>query len=343
LYGFQQGTDMEIIGGGSVIEYGPKEEVPQKIGADPFWQESVVLVWYDAKNQIGGFHRIGHEPNCEAGPQVSLSNNIFSPEWVFKRADVISLREGDRGENTFNCGDDTCIFEYIDHPVWYIKDQEVSAEIHAQDVHTPVDIYPKSGTLGEDIAPNHMEVASTVSGKLTIKGKEFDIDGLAFRDHGWGKRDWDAFLSHRWIAGVFDENLSLLAMTLIGVDDKLINMGCVFRDNQLIYTDEVEIVTYLESDGLSHRGGQVTMKLSTGEVFEIECTPIQKGAVSMVHCVPVVDTLCEMRMDDKIGFCDFETANNTLQGKRKPVVGMNAFVENGMHPAKGSVKTLKRR
>lgn len=322
---------MDIVGGGKVIEYGPEEEGPHPAPEHEFWQESVVLVWWDKHNRVGGYHRIGHEPNTREGPIISLCNNIFTPEWALKRDDVLPLREEDRLANGFGTSDGSCRFEYTDHAIWTINDQGVTAELHAYDIHNPVDIYPKSGSLGEEIAPNHMEVASTVKGQLSIKGKHYDIDGLAFRDHGWGIRVWDVFLSHRWIAGVFDDEMSFLAMTFVGTDDKLVSLGCLFRDGKLTYTDNLEIITYMDSDGLTHKGGHVTMTLTTGEVLEIECTPIQKGVMTWVHGVTVVDTLCTTRMGDLQGFCDFELSNNPMNGKRRPVVGINAHVTNGLH------------
>ena len=83
-------------------------------------------------------------------------------------------------KNGFNCGDDSCIFEYTDHAIWKIKDEDVSAELHVYDYHTPVDIYPKKGALGEDVAPNHMEVAARVEGELTIGGPAWVIDSAEY-------------------------------------------------------------------------------------------------------------------------------------------------------------------
>ncbi|MFN9525612.1 MAG: hypothetical protein ACK561_16435 [Pseudomonadaceae bacterium] len=321
---------MQVTGGGEVLEYGPEQEGPQKPGNDPFWQDSVVLVWWDLENQVGGMHRIGHEVNVAGGPQVALWNYLFSPHHIFKREDRLPLRANDRDGRTFNSGDDTCVFEYTDHPVWRINDRDVSAELHVTDHHAPVDIYPKKGAMADDVAPNHMEVAGRVSGELTLMGKHYTINGLAFRDHGWGNRKWDVFVGHRWMAGVLKDGTMLFAQTFHSSDDQLVRFGCVIKDNTLTYAKHVDILMYLEPDGVTHRGGRVEMTLSTGEVIQLECTPLQKGIVSWLHGIACVDTLCRIEHDGVEGICDFETTNNALRGSQRPGLAVNGVLDNGM-------------
>ncbi|MCY4426747.1 MAG: hypothetical protein OXC05_06920 [Halieaceae bacterium] len=323
---------MRIEGGGSVKEWGPEDEGPHTIGGHEFWQESVVLVWWDLDNSVGGVHRIGHEPNAKDGPQISLWNHAFSPEWIYKRAVTLPLREADRPENGFNGGDDTCKFTYTDHGVWTFDDEDLEGELHIADAHTPVDIYPKSGgSLSDDFAPNHMEVGGKCTGKLRIKDKTYEINGLAFRDHGWGIRKWDAIVSHRWVAGTFDDGTTLLAVSFHGADDQLAKFGCVLRGDTLTYTRDLDILTYMEVDGLTHRGGTVRMTLPTGEVLDMICEPLQKGAVSWIHGISCVDTMCKITLGDRVGICDFETTNNALRGGHRPLVAVNGIEEDGLH------------
>ena len=58
---------MKAIGGGKMHEYPAKDEVPHTPGKQEYWQESVVLIWWDPKNAVGGYYRIGHEPNRDGG------------------------------------------------------------------------------------------------------------------------------------------------------------------------------------------------------------------------------------------------------------------------------------
>lgn len=323
---------MEVVGGGTVLEYGPQEEGPHQIGTPELWQESVVLIWWDLERGVGGMHRIGHEPNTKKGPQVTLWNYVWSPEYIFKRTDTLALRESDRTRNGFNCGDDSCTFEYTDHAIWRIRDEGVQAELHIQDSHTPVDIYPKKGALAEDVAPNHMEVGGRISGTLTLGGRTYEVNGLAFRDHGWGLRNWSTFVGHRWVAGILENGTSFLAQTFHSSDDALVRFGCIIREHKLTYAKDVDIIMYLEPDGVTHRGGFVDMTLTTGEHLHIECRPLQKGIVSWIHGIACVDTICQIELDGVVGICDFETTNNALRGTHQPKMAVNGIVENGLHP-----------
>ena len=123
----------------------------------------------------------------------------------------------------------------------------------------------------------------------------------------------------------------MLAVSVLGTDNTEAKFGVVIRDNKLIYSKSLDILTYMETDGLSHRGGHVTMELTTGEILEIELEVLQKGVVSSMNGMSVCDTMCKMLYEDKVGMCDFEISNNATRGTFRPYVAQNAIIQNGMH------------
>ena len=323
---------MHVGDGGTVIECGPDKEVLQPAEEHEMWQDSVVLCWWDLENHVGGYHRIGHHPFHRDGPQAHLTNNFFASDAVFKRCGFIPLRRADQGAAHYGCGDDTCHFEYTDHAIWKFDQPAVSGELHITNSHVPVDIYPKRGQLRERISPGHLEVGGRVTGELDLAGRHYSVDGLAFRDHGWGIRYWDEFVAHRWIAGTFGEDLTILAVSVLGTDDTIAEFGCVIRGDELTYATAIEVVTFLESDGLTHQGGRLRLQLPDEEAMEITIEPLQKGVVSwMADTMAVTDTMCRMRCKDRVGICDFEISNNATRGRFRPHVGINAFTEDGLH------------
>lgn len=321
---------MRITGGGSVIERGPEEEGLHPASDDEFWQESVVFCWWDRNHGVGGFHRIGHEPNWRDGPIISLWNHVFTPHHIYKDASTLPLRDADKLPNGLG-GGDTCRFEYTDHAIWTIDAPDVKAELHAADCHTPVDIFPKNSDLTRDFAPEHMEVAGTVSGCLQIKGRSYDIDGLAFRDHGWGRRVWSALTSHRWVAMSFGHDMMALAQTFHTSGNELMRFGCVIRNNELTLAEDVDVITYMEPDALTHRGGRVRFRLTTGEVLTFDCETLQKGAVSWIHGISCFDSVCKVTCGELEGICAFEATNNPLRGAYRPYLALNGFEKNGLH------------
>jgi hypothetical protein len=323
---------MEIIGGGNVVELTREDEWHHERDSHEMWQESVVLCWWDLKNKIGGYHRIGHQPFHASGGKVHFTNNFFTSDCVYKRCEILPLRDKDHFATGYGCGDDTCKFEFTDHAIWTFQQKEASGQLHIRDFHVPVDIYPKKGQLAEQITAGHMEVGGAVTGDISINGKSYHVDGLAFRDHGWGKRLWDVFVCHRWVAGTFGSDLTVLGLSVLSTDNTTADFGCVIRDNKLTYSFDVDILTYLEHDGLTHRGGHLRMKLTTGEVVEMEIEVLQKGVVSWVaETVVTTDTMCKLIFGDRVGICDFEISNNATRGSHYPEFANNGFTKDGLH------------
>jgi hypothetical protein len=132
------------------------------------------------------------------------------------------------------------------------------------------------------------------------------------------------------VVGIFDASLSIFAMTFLAPDGTLSRFGLVTKDNKVIRAQSVDIVTYVEADGFTHRGGHVTLGLANGEVLEVECEPLQKGTVNSHHGCTWLDTFCKMTSGDKVGVCDFEIANRPFQGTHKPVLLEKGIMENGL-------------
>lgn len=323
---------MDVTGGGTVAELRVEDELHHEAEDHEVWQDSVVLAWWDLERGVGGYHRIGQHPNHPDGPRAHLCNAFFAADCVYKRSEFIPIRAQDVTERTFGCGDDTVTFEFTDHASWRFDQKEVTGELHITDFHPPVDIYPKTGQLADRITTGHLEVGGAVRGEITLNGTTYQIDGLAFRDHGWGKRYYEDFVCHRWIAATFGPELTVLAVSVLGTSDAIADFGCVIRDNTLTYADKIDILTYLEHDGITHRGGRLRMDLPGGEVAEFDIEPLQKGAVSMVaDVVSVTDTMSRITWGDKVGICDFEISNNPGRGRHRPRFAINGITEDGLH------------
>jgi hypothetical protein len=326
---------MKVTGRSDLKECGDEVNVRQPPGPSEHWQDSVVLAWWDTENDIGGFHRLGHQPNYKDGPMVSLWNNLMSPVGMYKNTIFKPLRDSDLLPNGgFGCGDETCISEYVDgEHIWKIVDGDVSAELRFRDIGGNVDCFPKKGSLSEDFAAAHFDIPGKVSGWLKMQGKEWEVNALGIRDHGWGTRDWDTILSHRWVVGTCGRDLSFIVLAWHSADDDLVSFGWVIRGDEITFARKIDLVTYMEIDAATNRGGHMKLTLSTDEVLEIECTPCEsKAAVSFHHGVCCVDRMCKFTCGDLKGICDFETTSNIQRGNRTPKNFTAGIIENGFHP-----------
>ena len=325
---------MKVVGGGSVQVWGPKDEGTHKPGPQELWQESVVLLWWDFEQGVGGYYRIGHETNLKDGPKIALWNNIITPDWVYKNTQYLPLRPQDRGETYYGSGDGELSYDFDGkNVVWTHSAPDIQGQLRVKDFHASIDCYPKKGQIAE-FAPAHMEVAGTVSGELTVKGKSYKINGLAFRDHGWGERVWSTLLSHRWVAGVFGEDLSFVGLAWHAADDSMAQFGWVVRGDTVTYAKSLDIIALIEADALSCRGGTMKMTLTTDEVLDMRFEPLTPTIVSFHKGIACGDTLCRAYLGDRVGLADFEATNNIQSGSREPKNMLSGIAVNGWHPRK---------
>jgi hypothetical protein len=323
---------VEIVGGGSVRLYAREDEGSHSVGKDLWWQESVFLFWYDLKAGVGGMHRIGHEPNLNDG-SVVLYNYFFVADGgvLYKNTQLLPIRAQDRFANGLG-GGSSCRFEYIDRAVWTFDDEQASGRLEFLDHHPPIDLFPQNaGTIADDFAKNHFEVSGHVTGRVRIGSRVFDIDTVGYRDHSWGIRVWRTLLTHRWVAGVFGPSHSFCALSWLGDNGTLRKFGFVIRGAQVIYAADVDIVTFMEVDGITHRGGIVRMSLVNGEALEIVAEPLARGVASYHHGVVCYDMLCKAAVGEQIGICDFETSNNSQAGVNRPTNLVNGVIDNGFY------------
>ncbi|KAH6972291.1 hypothetical protein BKA56DRAFT_677247 [Ilyonectria sp. MPI-CAGE-AT-0026] len=331
-------TNNTILAG--YAKYGDECNIRLQPTSEKNWQDSVVLVWWDPDNNIGGFHRLGHEPNNLDGSFATLWSNLVTPSGIFKRTQSKPLREEDSiPGGGYGSGDGSVTVEFKDGlHTWVIDEPEedLMACIVHRDTGPNVDCFPKKNAIADNFAAGHLDIPGTVSGTMTIKGKTFKFqNGLSIRDHGWGVRDWgSALLSHRWIVGTSGPDFSVFIVVWHSADDRYAKFGWVVRDNIITAAKSIDVVTYVEDDSLTNRGGKTELELVSGEKFIVEWTPVAKGFVSWYRGIACVDRLCSFKAtgEGKVfnGFGDYESTSNIHAGDRKPSLLVNGVIDDGL-------------
>ncbi|QGZ93780.1 DUF7064 domain-containing protein [Terricaulis silvestris] len=293
------------------------DEVPHDIGEHPFWQESVFFTWGDHERGVYGYHRIGQEPNANDGKgYVTSWNGIATREGSrYCRYLLAPMRAQDRHAKGF-LATDAFKMDYEDGKTrWRIEDADCSLDLHATDFTPRFDLYKDGGTVVNDYAQGHIEVAGPVRGTVRLGKEHFDIDGLVYRDHSWGKRIRGTLLSHRWIAGTIGPELTFNATSWHGIDGSLLTYGIVCRNGEITYAREVDILVHMEIDAYTHRGGMLRMVLEDGDVIELH-PKIVDGFLTEHHQSAVIDAMCEVTWNGRKGFCDLEITTNPRGGER---------------------------
>lgn len=329
---------MKIVGDGHIKFYGPEDEVPHPVGTSEWWNESVWLHFLDVASGVNGILRIGHEPNWQGG-STAIWTLIQTPSGLYKKDGLYPMRAGDRPSNGFK-SDGTHSFEFDGRCCrWAVKDGEFFADLTIEDYHAPLSFWP-SGSAMESIAPNHTEGPGKVSGSIVINGQEYRVaDALGYRDHSWGDRFWDDLRAHRWVGTNFGPDFNCNAICWLNHKNEVGRYGYVRRGDTIYIASEVDVVTYMEFDGISHRGGVARYRIGDGEQIEITCSPVNKALISRHHNLALNDTMCWATMNDgvakRIGATCFESNNNLQAGKLMPMQRgvIRGQVDNGIFAA----------
>ena len=305
------------------------DEFRHPAGEEAIWQESALLHWYDGERGIGGWHRVGHEPNRQGGRSVVWSYLFSSSGWQYRCCEDFPLTDDDVSEVGFGSGQRLrCRYE-DDASIWLVNDGELQARLECRNFFDLVDPFPPGDELAAKRFPHHFEVAGRVSGEVTYRGDTVRVDGLGYRDHSWGMRDWEkGMLNHRWFTGSMGESLSFAAITAQSPAGKLVRVGYVVRDGRLHRADEVDVIAYMEPDGLTHRGGQIRMTLDSGEKIHLDLTA-RAGVLFQRGTVVMVEMMCEVRGHGLRGYCDAEISSNARNGTGPVRLALNANTQAG--------------
>ncbi len=292
----------------------PSDELPHDIGDDPLWQESIFLTWADVKRGVFGYHRIGQECNSNGGSGMVTSwNGIATREGTrFCRYLFEPMQAADRHAHGFRATG-AFTMDYDGTTRWRIADPDCTLDLTATDFTPRFDLFKDGGSVVDNFAKGHIEVGGAITGEVRLGETSHTIDGIAYRDHSWGRRDRSTMLSHRWIAGTVGPALTFNATAWQGTDGSLRTYGIVCRHGEVTYAREVDIVVHMEIDAISHRGGVLRMVLEDGDVIEI-APRLVDGFLTKHHNTAVIDSLCDVEWNGLRGFCDFEISTNPRAG-----------------------------
>jgi hypothetical protein len=215
---------------------------------------------------------------------------------------------------------------------WRVDRPEFACDVGVTDFYPMTNLWHLGGTssLAREFAPEHWEASGRVTGTVRLGDRRYDVDGLHHRDHSWGTRRWNTIRTHRWVAGTVGPDLSFMGLSWLANDGSLVTEGFVNRHGETTMARAVDILAYVEIDGLSCRGGRVAMELEDGTDVAFEAEALD-GILSLHRNVACVDTLSRVRLaDGRTGFCDFETTHNSRGGEEPVTVMVGAAIDDGL-------------
>lgn len=330
---------MKVIGQGRVVSMKAADEYCHEPDSHPDWQESVVLFAWDHEQKCYFFLRIGHEPNQGATGSAVIFSNIWAAGEYYRCCETLALTKEDRFENGCSAGS-KLRYEYDGRHLWSVRDGAVSADLVMDDSYMPPFNFFPAGHNLDEVAPHHIEAAGSVSGSISLNGRVFQIkNAIGHRDRSWGVRKWETIRGHRWGPAIFDQDFMAHALAMQAPDGSLTQFGYVYRDGVFHIPEQVSIVSFVEADGLTTRGGIVNFVMESGERLEFTYRNIVPGSLSFHRGYLCNDAPCKVICGERVGSGLLEYGNNAAGNAADGVVKkprqtalLGSHVDDGIFP-----------
>lgn len=304
-----------------------KHDCPHPSGSDPTFQESALFVWHDMAAGLGGFWRLGQEPNVMA---LNSCFGVFTADgWRF-RSNVtgVPMAKADRGGTHMGWGKELRVD--LDRLAIKADFPDCEASLKFEDFHplydnlVLIDIPVEPGRFG-----HHFEVSGRMTGRVRIGPREITVNALAYRDRSWGPRKWGSLRSTRWWPFVFGPDLC--GNILAAVDEGGYSgcRGYVLRDGVPHAVIKGDIAATLDYDAIGPRSGLAEFTLDNGEKVELHHTR-SDGVVLHVRGYTAVESIGTARWGDRIGMSNLEVCTNPTGGTKPPVLALNASNGDGL-------------
>jgi hypothetical protein len=238
-------------------------------GHEANWQESVVLVFLDQETGLTGYFRIGTQPNIAACQEWVY---LQTPEGVrFRRLRFgLPITPKTRPADGFGAGG--LEWRYQGDLVRLKGEYEgVFVDLTYRDFYPSTPCWKWIGSDAVDFgAAAHYESSGAVEGTITIAGKVHRIaKGLGHRDHSWGTRDGANLRACRWCVGTAGPELSHSIFTYFDAKGGVAKGGWVVRHGVVEHAKDIDSVVFNNMDGITARGGRVSVVLESGERIDI--------------------------------------------------------------------------
>ena len=282
-------------------------------GGHTEWNESFYFSFYDKKNDICAFMRIGLKPNK---PLKNMFCFFMLPDGSY-----IGLKDDEKYENDSLVAKNLSFHKIQPEKKWNLtfdgkllnfangKPVEVSFDFDFESLNSIFDyrdcVSGIKEKISQSVASEHLEQFGKANGNLKVGNNQYSIDGLGERDHSWGVRDWNAPKMWIWLTCQFSEE-SALNVTKLTVSEGEVDAGFININGENIPLMKATIDTVYSKDGSPVK---FTMDLldKKGDLHKVNAKIIKNVKLpftsgdgkkqSIMH-----ETLSEYEMNGEIGY-----------------------------------------
>jgi hypothetical protein len=325
----------------------PSDEYMHPVESATNFNESMYFNWYDPREKVGGFLRLGNRPNegyaemtaCVylpdgriaftfARPEISNNNAFAAGGMRFEMVDPFrQQRLAYRGK--------ICMLE---HPLEMAEPRKAFVENPWVECEVALEYRGLSPMLGgervnddgseiaEDteraFARGHYEQHGGARGVVRIGDQEWPVDGFGLRDHSWGPRYWQAPWWYRWLTGNFGEESGFMLSIITARDGSQSTGGVWLEDGEYRDVDAVSIDTTWAGDDQYHDRIHATARVGDSEhVIEgrvLSLIPLRNRRTSPSGdqlMTRISEGMTEWRTDGRVGYGLSEYLDQIVEGQ----------------------------
>jgi hypothetical protein len=305
-------------------------------GDDPDWQESAYLAWRDPAAGLGGNHRIGNELNRGT---ANLWCGVYADGGTRFRCngeglDLVRLEEigvSAGPQRLFHDGDhlrlvldgDGCRIDFE------ISDEGARSFANAQTFRAVTGTAGPAGT----IFSNNFHVFCRVRGTVELNGTKADVDAPGWRDHSWGARRWDSFVSSRSFGGTHGRGAELVQFrfaSMVGVNGSFFRHGSLTRGGEPVPVAGADMLVHVDDDSVRCPSAEVHYHLDGGGTTMVRIDTIG-GMIGVTAQRYGWESVGDVSVDGSPGGWGFlETNLNPRNGQSPPAFVLSDALTNGL-------------
>jgi hypothetical protein len=306
----------------------PEDDYLHELGPEPNFNESAYYNFFDARQKLGGWFRIGNRANegnaertvCLYRPDGRVLFSFGRPKIANNDAfDAAGLRfevqePTQRHRTTF----EGTLLELAEPRL--MADPKAAFETSPKkkvrfdllhEAVGPLYGHKAEKEAGEDaeqsFARAHFEQHMRVTGTLAVEDERFSIDGFGLRDHSWGPRYWQAIHSYEWLTLNFGPDLgAMVSVIQRDAEGKERTAGGVLqRGMEIERLLNARVEAEYEANGLYHKTVTAHVETEKGEKLTIRgqvqgFIPLRNRRGEAVTYIG--EGMTEWRLGDRVGY-----------------------------------------
>jgi hypothetical protein len=299
------------------------------------FNESAYFNFYDPRERLGGFVRLGNRPN-EGHAEMTLC--LYLPDgrvaFMFKRPAIADNSAHEAGGMRFVTREPmreheiayegSCLLlarplDLLDPRAAFAAGPygraavalryEALCTVHGGEPRVERDgewVSAGGEKKGQEFARGHLEQHGRARGTVAVDGVTWTVDGYGLRDRSWGPRYWQAPDHYRWLTMNFGPDAGIAAAVTVQRDGRRVQGGYAFetgRPDRAIV--QVEVESELGGDEKLHSALVARLGTADGERIEVRgrvlrMVPLRNRREGTT--TRIAEGLTEWRWGDRVGY-----------------------------------------